>query len=226
MLENHGEVLVAGLGQMPPQLGQQLRQPVRAIAGAVHPERVVESDAVDLEGVDPVDAGVADVLESAAIRVIEVLEEGVLGKVTDVGTVRRFLVQPVVRESAVRRRRIGVVEDAVHQHLDLALVALVDQALEVDELVFTGRGIQRVLVRDREVLNRVVAPAEIVPGRVVWIGPRRPGHEFDGVDPELDELVQLPHDRLERRLVRPTEVRREVVDHQLVDDEILQGQPS
>src|SRR5439155_1599925 len=31
---------------------------------------------------------------------------------------------------------------------------------------------------------------------------------------------------LERRLVLPTEVRREVVDHQLVDDEVLQGQPS
>ena len=63
-----------------------------AIAGAVDSKRVVESNAVDLEFVDPVDARVPDVLERTSVGVIQIMEERVLGKVPHVRTVCRLLV--------------------------------------------------------------------------------------------------------------------------------------
>jgi len=53
------------------------------IALAEKAERVVETDAIDLEGIDPVEADVANELLNALVVVIEFLEEAASGERTD-----------------------------------------------------------------------------------------------------------------------------------------------
>src|SRR5438067_13057363 len=99
---------------MPPKLRKYFRKAMPPVVGLEESERVVQADAVDLEYVDPIDRSIPDIFERAPVGVVQVAEKGGLGEVADVRGIGRLLVEPVIREAAVGRNRVGVVENAIH----------------------------------------------------------------------------------------------------------------
>jgi len=183
-----------------------------------HVDGVVVADAVDAELVHPVEADVLDELLRAGVVVVEIEQPGKPAtEGADVGAVRAVQVEVAVGEPRGRRRaRPGVVEDAVHDDVDAGVVKLGEEALEARALdgLLGGDGVVRVPVLDGEVGDGRVSPVEVV------VGPGRPRQELDRVHAERgaevgDPLASLLDGRIEAR-----DLRREVVDVELVDDEV------
>jgi len=122
----------------------------------------------------------------------------------------------VAVERLVGKVDTDVVKDPVHDHVDVAVVALADEALEPRQLLGRREEVVRVARLDREVLVGGVAPVRMV------AAPRGPRHEQDRVEAEVAEVVEAVNDRVERCPRCPV-LRCEVVDHELVDVEVLQG---
>jgi len=75
LLQRQREVLAALAGVMFLNVFQQLRQAARIVLD-VEIDRIVEADAVDVEVVDPVAAGIVNEFLGAAIVIIEIEQAG------------------------------------------------------------------------------------------------------------------------------------------------------
>src|SRR5436190_22594964 len=127
---------------MAAQFGKEFRKAVPPVVRLEKSERVVQTNAVDLEYVDPIDTSIPDIFERAPVGVIQVAEERRLREVPDVRRIGRLLVEPIIRKSTIGRNRVGVVENAVHDDVYVARVALVDEPLEKDQLVRFSPGVE------------------------------------------------------------------------------------
>src|SRR5436305_12762165 len=141
---------------MPAQFGKEFRQAVAPVVWLEESERIVQANAVDLEYVDPIDTCIPDVFERAPVGVIEVTEKRGLREVADVWRIGRLLVEPIIWKAAIGRNRVGMVENAVHDDMYVARVALVDEALQKNQPVRFGSGVECVFVRHRAILNGIV----------------------------------------------------------------------
>jgi hypothetical protein len=167
----------------------------------------------------PVGAHVDDELVDAIVGEIEFVEIPAHPEITDV---RRFIgifIEPIVGKTQIGViARIGMVIDAIHDDVDIPFMQLVDEDLKTAELDKRLRVVVIVVVFHREERYRVVTPAELA------TGPCGPRHEFNGIDTEPGQIVEPIQYRTERRPAGPV-LRREIVEHQLIDDQPVERQP-
>ena len=111
-----------------------------------------------------------------------------------------------------------MIEHPVHDDVDAPGMKLVDQPLQAEQLVERLSRIMGVAILDGEEGERVVAPAERA------AGPCRPRHELDGIDAQGLQVVELVPHGIQGCAVA-AELGGEIVDHQLVEDELLERLP-
>src|SRR6202000_1966977 len=135
----------------------------------------------------PILADIDDELVDAVVGKIELAEKTARPKIANIGRIAGILVQTRVGEAEVwviARIRIAVYP--IHDDMDIACMEFVDQCRQAPELYQRRRIIIVIIVFHGEKGDGVITPA-----KAIALGPGGPGHEFDRVDTELRQVIDL-----------------------------------
>src|SRR6266498_4110183 len=133
VLDDKGEVLPMLIAMLT-NIGHQPGQ-ATGLGGNIEVDRVVKSDSIDLEGVHPVEAHVADKLLCTSLVEIEILQpRKCAAKAAYIGARIGILIQPAVGEAVSAasggRHIANMVKDPVHDDVDATVVELTDELFE------------------------------------------------------------------------------------------------
>src|SRR5262249_53705680 len=114
------------------QIADHLDHAKRSVTVAQITASVVEADAVDLPGVNPIQADIADELLGAAVAIVEIGKEWPL--TAHIWRIAWSLVKPEIGEAAIRLRPdVDVLEHTIEDDMNVAAVQLVNQQLEAGQ---------------------------------------------------------------------------------------------
>src|SRR5918999_1321590 len=177
MLQRQHDIVTTALGEVRLHVGNQLGDADSGVPLLEKSQGEIETYAIDLKGIEPIHAHIPNELGDAAVVVVELLKETASCEVADVGRIRRIHVQPEIRKAVVRiDSRPHVIEDAIHNDVNVPRMQLVYELLQSEKLVRRIGWIVDVTVLHGEELNGIVSPAEAASGSG---GPR---HELDSID--------------------------------------------
>ena len=116
------------------QIADHLDDSIRSVTVAEIAASIVEADTIDLPGLNPIQADIANELFSTAVIIIEIGKEWPLA--TNIWRITWRLVKPEIGESAIGLRPgIDVLEHTIKDDMKVAAVQFVDQCLEAVQLI-------------------------------------------------------------------------------------------